>query len=45
VANILSFVLRGKTAWRTLAGGTGFELLREGNFNGYWYLLLKKRPQ
>jgi len=45
VANILSFFLKGKTAWRTLAGGAGFELLREGNFNGYWYLLLKKGSQ
>lgn len=42
VANFLSVFLRGKTAWRTLAGQAGFEILREGNFNGYWYLLLKK---
>jgi SAM-dependent methyltransferase len=43
VANVLSFFLRGKAEWRTLARGVGFELLREGDFNGYWYLLLRKR--
>jgi SAM-dependent methyltransferase len=43
VANVLSFFLRGRAEWRALARGVGFELLREGDFNGYWYLLLKKR--
>jgi SAM-dependent methyltransferase len=43
VANVLSFFLRGKAEWRTLARAAGFELLREGDFNGYWYLLLRKQ--
>jgi hypothetical protein len=45
VANVLSFLLKGKAEWRTLAGGVGFEPGREGNFNGYWYLLLRKHSR
>lgn len=45
VANVLSFLLRGKEAWRAMARGTGFEVLREGNFNGCRYLLLRKNSR
>lgn len=42
VANVLSFFLRRKSSWRSLADEIGFARLREGSFNGYWYLLLQK---
>jgi SAM-dependent methyltransferase len=42
VANILSFFLTSKAAWRRLADRAGFRRLEEGVFNNAWYLLLEK---
>jgi len=44
VANVLSFALAPKRAWRRMAAGAGLESCDEGMFNSSWFLLLKK-PQ
>jgi SAM-dependent methyltransferase len=43
VANLLSFTLSSKQAWRRMAANVGFEMSDEGNFNGVWFALLKKQ--
>lgn len=43
VANVLAFTLSSKKAWRRMAAYVGVELSDEGNFNGVWFALLKKR--
>jgi SAM-dependent methyltransferase len=42
VANVLSFSLSTKQAWRKMAANAGFALSDEGSFNGTWFVLLKK---
>lgn len=42
VANLLSFALAPRGAWRTLVQRAGFDVLDEGSFNGHYYLLLGK---
>jgi hypothetical protein len=42
VANVLSFSLSPKRAWRKMAANAGFALSDEGSFNGTWFVLLKK---
>lgn len=42
VANVLSFMLTGKSAWREMARRAGFELQQEGSFNGHWFMVLAK---
>lgn len=42
VANVLSFSLSPKSAWRRMATNAGFALSDEGSFNGIWFALLKK---
>jgi SAM-dependent methyltransferase len=42
IANLLSFLLRPKRAWRLMATRAGFTLRDEGVFNGYWFTLLEK---
>jgi SAM-dependent methyltransferase len=42
VANVLSFSLSPKSAWRRMAANAGFALSDEGSFNGVWFALLKK---
>lgn len=42
VASLLSFLLAGKGKWRARVRQLGFEPLREGSLNGYWFLLLRK---
>ncbi|OFX09172.1 MAG: hypothetical protein A2516_11010 [Alphaproteobacteria bacterium RIFOXYD12_FULL_60_8] len=42
IANVLSFFLTTKAAWRILAARVGFSIVQEGCFNGFWYLLLQK---
>ena len=44
VANVLSFFLSPKQAWRRMAATVGFALSDEGSFNGSWFVLLK-RPE
>jgi SAM-dependent methyltransferase len=43
VANVLSFTLSSKQAWRRMAANVGLEISDEGNFNGVWFALLKKQ--
>jgi SAM-dependent methyltransferase len=43
VANVLAFTLSSKKSWRRMAANVGVELRDEGNFNGIWFALLKKR--
>jgi len=42
VANILSFFLTSRGAWRRLATATGFRVIDEGVFNYAWFVLLAK---
>lgn len=42
VANVLSFSLSPKRAWRKMAANAGFALSDEGSFHGTWFVLLKK---
>jgi SAM-dependent methyltransferase len=42
VANVLSFFLSPKKAWRRMATNAGFAMNDEGSFNSAWFLLLKK---
>ena len=42
VANILSFFLTSKAAWRAMAGRSGFRRVDEGVFNGAWFMLMEK---
>ncbi len=42
VANLLSFALAGRGAWRTMARRAGFDILDDGSFNGHCFLLLGK---
>lgn len=41
-ANLFSFFLAPKRAWRRMAEEAGFEKLDEGMLNGYWFALLGK---
>jgi SAM-dependent methyltransferase len=45
VANVLSFFLTSKAAWRRMAGRSGFILRDEGVFNGTWFVLVEKPDQ
>lgn len=40
LANVFSFWLAPKRAWRRMAEEAGFERLDEGMLNGYWFALL-----
>jgi SAM-dependent methyltransferase len=42
IANVVSFFLTSKHAWREMAGRAGFEIRQEGIHNGTWFLLLQK---
>jgi ubiquinone/menaquinone biosynthesis C-methylase UbiE len=42
VANVLSFFLMRKSAWRDLARQAGFAVVDEGSFNYAWFVLLEK---
>jgi SAM-dependent methyltransferase len=42
IANVLSFFLTSKNAWREMTRRTGFEIRQEGIHNGTWFLLLEK---
>ena len=42
VANVLSFFLTPKAAWRRMAGQAGFRKVDEGMFNNTWFVLLEK---
>jgi len=42
VANVLSFFLTSKAAWREMAQQAGFQIVDEGVFNHAWFLLLEK---
>lgn len=41
-ANVLSFFLTTKGGWKRLASRAGFEIVNEGAFNGFWFLLLER---
>jgi SAM-dependent methyltransferase len=43
VANVLSFTLSPKSAWRRMAANAGLDVSDEGIFNGNWFALLRKR--
>ncbi len=42
IVNMLSLLLMGKVGWRSLARTSGFEIVEDGDFNGFWYLLVRK---
>jgi SAM-dependent methyltransferase len=42
VANLFSFFLTSKRAWRDMAGQAGFTIVDEGAFNHAWFILLEK---
>jgi SAM-dependent methyltransferase len=42
VANVLSFALASKGAWRRTATDAGFAIADEGRFNGNWFAVLRK---
>jgi SAM-dependent methyltransferase len=42
VANLFSFFLTSKTAWRRMAGRAGFAVVDEGAFNHAWFVLMEK---
>lgn len=42
VANVLSFFLTSKAAWRGMATDAGLRVVDEGKFNFAWFLLLEK---
>jgi len=42
VANVLSFGLESKRAWRGMATEAGFAIADEGRFNGTWFAVLRK---
>ena len=42
VANVFSFLLTSKAAWRRMAEAAGFRRVDEGVFNGAWFILLEK---
>ncbi len=42
VANVLSFFLTSKAAWREMATRAGFKVVDEGAFNHAWFVLLEK---
>ncbi len=42
IANVLSFGLAPRRAWRRMATHAGFAIADEGRFNGTWFLVLRK---
>ena len=42
IANVLSFGLASKRAWRGMATEAGFAIADEGRFNGTWFAVLRK---
>ena len=42
VANVLSFGLASKGAWRRMVTEAGFTIADDGRFNGTWFAVLRK---
>ena len=42
VANVISFFLTPKSAWRAMARRAGFEVVDEGAFNYAWFVVFRK---
>ena len=42
IVNMLSLFLMNKGGWRNLTRTSGFDLVEEGDFNGFWYLLVRR---